>query len=204
MKYKTQRKVWNKIANGWAEYKTRTEESIEEFLKDKKGKILDLGCGSGRNFVKKRKLKFYGIDFSKRMLEKAKENAIKKDIICELKKSRAHKIPYPNNFFDSAIYIATLHCIKQRRRRIKSLKELNRVLKPGAEALISVWSRRQKRIRNKPKESKIPWTLNGKKYYRYNYIYETEELLEEINSIGFKFLKIRENKNTEIVVKKLN
>lgn len=202
MKTQNQEKTWDKIAEKWAIYRARSTELIEKFLKNKKGKVLDLGCGSGRNFIDNKKIKYYGLDFSKKMLEKAREKIQKEGLDCELKKAKAHRIPYTNNFFDAAIYIATLHCLKSKRQRIKSLKEIQRVLKPNARAFISVWSRNQERIKNKPKNSTVPWTIEGKKVYRFNYIYDVDELLEEINSVGLKFVKIWEDKNINVIVKK--
>jgi ubiquinone/menaquinone biosynthesis C-methylase UbiE len=203
MKIQNQKKVWNKISEEWANYRTRPLEIVEKFLKNKKGNILDLGCGSGRNMIKKKNTKFYGIDISQKMIKQSKSSAEKKGINYELKVSKANKIPYPKSFFDSAIYIATLHCLTTKNKRLKSLKELNRVLKPNAEALISVWGWNQNRIKNKPKESLIPWTVKSKKHYRFNYIYEIDELLNEINLSGLKFVKIWEDKNINVIVKKL-
>ena len=82
------------------------------------------------------------------------------------------------------------------------LKELHRVLKEGKEALISVWSKNHDRVKNKPKESLIPWTKNGKKYERYYYIYDNEELEKELLDAGFKIKKSWENENIWVVVEK--
>ena len=42
-----QKKVWGKIAKEWYEFKTNPSEQTLEFLKNKTGKILDLGSGAG-------------------------------------------------------------------------------------------------------------------------------------------------------------
>lgn len=203
MQIKNQKKVWNKISDEWANYRTEPLKIVKDFLKDKKGNILDLGCGSGRNMIQKKSTVYYGIDISNKMIRQTERSANRKNIECELKCSPANKIPYPKDFFDAAIYIATLHCLTTKKKREKSLKELYRVLKPNAQALISVWGRGQKRIKNKPKESLIPWTIKNKKHYRFNYIYDMDELLNEINNSGLKFVKIWEEKNINVVVKKL-
>ena len=59
-----QKKVWDNIAPEWAEFKTKPTKHTIKFLKKQKGKILDLGCGSGRNLIKSKKIKIYGVDFS--------------------------------------------------------------------------------------------------------------------------------------------
>ena len=39
-----QQKVWNSIAEDWKKFSLYTTEEVKEFLTDKKGNILDLGC----------------------------------------------------------------------------------------------------------------------------------------------------------------
>jgi len=194
---KNQQQVWNKIAEKWNQYRQKPQPQVIKFLKKQKGKILDFGCGSGRYFIKSKALEFYGIDFSKKLLKYAENKKIAK----QLKLSQATKIPHKNNFFDSAIFIAVLHCLKKQEQE-KSLKELYRVLKPNSKAFISVWSRNQKRLKNKPKQCFIPWTIEGKKQKRYTYIYNKQELKKQLQKTGFKIIKIWEDKNINVIVEK--
>ena len=142
-----QEKVWDKIANKWKDFRINPVDEVKEFLKNKKGKVLDLGCGSGRNFIIEKDLEFYGIDFSKKMVKIAKQKPYKKVL-----KSNAWEIEFPDNFFDYALYISALHCIPLKENREKSLAELARVLKPKARALISVWDKEQPKFKDKKKE----------------------------------------------------
>ena len=48
----------------------------------------------------------------------------------------------------------------------------------------------------------IPWTVDGKKYYRYYYIYEKNELRELLEKVGFKVIEIREDENIVAFIKK--
>ena len=89
MEIPNQEKIWDKIAPSWNKFKSKPLFLATDFLKNKKGKILDLGCGSGRNFQKSKTKQFYGIDFSEKMLITAK----KKNIAKELKKTLSRKIP---------------------------------------------------------------------------------------------------------------
>lgn len=184
-----QEKIWDKVAPEWEEYrKNLPKKQVLDFLKGKKGKILDLGCGSGRHFKKSKQTEFYGTDISQKMLDIAET----KNIAIELKKSPADKIPYPDDFFESAIYIATLQCVHLKEKRIKSLKELYRVLKPKSKTLISVINKNHKRVKNKltkTKEVQIPWTCNGKKIPRYYYIYNKTELEKQLKQAKFKIIK---------------
>ena len=198
-----QEKVWDAIGLPWKEFRNRPIEEVTNFLNGKIGKILDLGCGSGRNFIKDKNLKFYGIDFSQSMLDKARKRCAEDRFNVELKKSSVDKIPYGDNFFDAVIYSAVLHCVHSPDKRKKSLKEIYRVLKPGAEAIISVWGRGSPRVKNREKESFVPWTVKNKKYLRYTYIYDKEELENLLISVGFEIVRNWEDKNINFIVRKV-
>ena len=48
----------------------------------------------------------------------------------------------------------------------------------------------------------IPWTVGDIKYERYNYIYDKGEFEDLLKSVGFKIIKIWEEKNINVVVEK--
>lgn len=197
-----QKKVWNKLADSWNKYRSTPNKNVEEFLqKDGKELFLDVGCGTGRNFPNNLR-KIYAIDFSRSMIKIAKLNAKRKGLDIEGKVMKKEKIPYKENTFNTIICIDVLHCVNSTKQREKILHEIYRVMKPGSKAMISTWSRNQKRIKNKPKESFIPWTVNGKKYPRYTYIYEPEELKTILKNIGFKILKTQKKESLIFQVKK--
>lgn len=202
MKTPNQKQVWNNIASDWQEFRKEPIKEVLDFLKDKEGNVLDLGSGSGRHLTKIKNGKMYLIDFSKEMISQANKKIIKSKINAEAKVSNSTSLPFEDNFFNSAIYINALHCTPSETNRENSLKELLRVLKPKSQALISVWSRNSKRIKNKPKEALIPWTANNKKYLRYYYLYDKDELENLLKNVGFKIIKSWENENMFFVVKK--
>lgn len=197
VKTKNQEKVWNGIAKVWKGYRKHTLSEARNFLKNKRGKVLDLGCGSGRNFIKAENIEFYGVDFSKEMLNFAKKRIDKDKINVTLKKSEANDLPFENDFFDSAICISVIHCLENEKKREKALKELSRVLKPNAEAMISVWNKNQERFKNSEKEIWISWKVNENIFERYYYLYEKEEFLDLLKKVGFEILEVLENEDSE-------
>ena len=200
-----QEQVWNSIADFWNKYRIKKSFELDAFVENKKGNLLDLCCGSGRNFVKKFGLKIYGVDFSEKMLEYAEDKIKKESINAVLVKSESSQIPFLENFFDSAIFIAALHCIPSEEKREETLKELFRVLKSGSKAMITVWSKNHKKVKKYYKGIKdnlIPWKKEGKVYERYYYIYDKKELEDLLKKVGFKIINSKEKDNVVFIVEK--
>ncbi len=180
-----QKKVWDKIAKEWHEYKKIPSKLSVEFLNKQKGKVLDFGSGSGRHLQKIKNGKMYLVDFSKNMIELAKEKAKENKIPSETIISDMTKTPFENNFFDSAICISALHCLNKTQQK-KAIQELYRILKPDANALIGVWNKKSKRFNNpKSSEKYISWTDKGKRYY---YLFEENEIHELFKKTGFEII----------------
>jgi ubiquinone/menaquinone biosynthesis C-methylase UbiE len=182
---KSQKQVWNNIAEEWNEFKISKYPNIMEFLKKQQGKILDLGSGSGRHLTKIKNGKMYLVDFSEKMIKLAQLKAKKESISAEFFVSEVHNLPFEDNFFDGAICIAALHCIPDKKEREKTIKELYRVLKPKAKAKISVWNKDTKRFKNSEKEKYIDWRDKGKRYY---YLYSKEEIYKLFEKNCFKII----------------
>ena len=183
----TQKQVWNNIAEEWYEFKINPSEKVLDFLKGKGGKILDLGCGAGRHLKKIKDGKMYLVDFSKNMIKLAKKRAKEKRIEAEFSIADLNtKLPFQNNFFDSAIAIAVFHCIKGEKNREMAVKELFRVLKPKAKVLVAVWNKNSKKFSNAKKERYVKWREKGERYY---YLFDAEEIYNLFRNIGFKIFK---------------
>lgn len=208
-----QEKVWDEIASNWNKFREVPSPSVIKFLEDKKGKILDLGCGSGRNFsAMKKDIELYAVDFSEKMLKFAEEKSEKLGLKFELKKSKTNEIPFEDNFFDSVICIAVLHCIPSKEEKIETMREIYRTLKIGGTAFISVWGRNSPRLKNKGKECFVSWSVKNDKEIRkeereikqerYTYVYDFDELKKEIEGVGFKIEEIWEERNINIIVRK--
>jgi len=205
-----QEQVWDSIAKPWKKLRITPIQEVVEFLKNKKGRILDLGCGNGKHFPYM-KGQVYGVDFSENMLKFSRELAEKNQINANLIKSEAYNLPFEDNFFDAVIFVAVLHCVDSKEKREKALKELLRVLKSGKEAFITVWDYNQERFKDNKKESYIPWKYDGKEYMRYYYLYDKEEFLDLLKDIGFEILQANNSenpngfyskKNIDVIVKK--
>lgn len=193
-----QEEVWDNISDLWVEFKKKPFFTIEDFLKDKKGKIIDLGCGSGRNMIASKDIEYYGVDFSDSQIKAAEKLTKERKINAKLFKMNADKLDkdiFKNEMFDYGLFIATLHCIESEKERLSALKEFYRILKEGAEALITIWNSEDVRFKDMNYHGDIymSWKKDGKEYYRYYYLYDKEEFLDLLKSVGFKVLEIKTN-----------
>lgn len=209
MRIPNQEKVWEDISWKWNKYKKRANQDVVDFLKGKTGRVLDLGCGSGRNLVRIKGLDWYCVDFSKQMLEYAKENANKKDMEISVSQSNSWELDFEDDFFDYIVCNAVLHCLTKKQQE-KTIKEMKRVLKSNGKAFVSVWSKNSSRLRNKDKQCFVPWSVGkvsknskrSQKVMRYTYIFDKDELAEMFKQEGFEVAKVWEDVNVNLVVEK--
>ncbi len=199
MKVVNQKRAWDNVAEEWFKFKNKPKKEVIDFLNKQKGRVLDLGCGSGRNLIKNKDIEFYLVDFSKEMVNFAKKNIKKQKVnvntfICE-----ADNLPFKDNFFNAVICISVLHCISGKKSRERVLREIYRVLKPGKKMFISVWNKDTKRFKNSPKQRYVRWRDKGKRYY---YLYNESELIKLLEETGFKIIKVKSGANINIIVKK--
>jgi len=99
-------------------------------------KILDAGCGVGRNseYFIKNNFDIFGIDLQEEAIQNAKEQIILWNADFDLERffvANLIEIPFPDNDFDFIISSAVLHFSKDRVHFTKLFEELVRVLKPG-------------------------------------------------------------------------
>jgi len=214
MEVENQARVWDEIAGKWNEFREVPSPTVIEFLREKRGRILDLGCGSGRNFsAMAQDVDLYAVDFSEEMLVHAKEKAEKLGLKADIIHSYSGKLKFKDNYFDSIICVAVLHCISTKEERVNTIKEIYRTLKKGSSALISVWGKNSPRLKNKGKECFVSWTVKNDKparkgeaeikQERYTYVYDLEELKKEVLDVGFEIENIWEERNVNVIVKKL-
>jgi len=194
--------VWDLLAGYWKEYRTRIKEDIKDFLHHVSGKLLDLGCGSGRNFLTKKNLTIYGVDFSLEMINYAKEHIKKKKFNAQVKKVESHKTGYANEFFDAILCNALLQCVETKEKKEKTIKEIYRVLKPGGKVFLSTWGPKSPRLKGKKGKVYVPWTVRGEKLPRYTYIYSKKELRDLVEKSGFVVKKEWEDWNINFILRK--
>jgi SAM-dependent methyltransferase len=153
---------------------------ITDFINSlpKNSLIYDIGCGSGRN-MDYPNYQFIGFDNCERFIELCRNKGLK------VYYSEITDIRIRDNSADAIICIATFHHLSTYDNRIKALQELKRIVKINGKILLSVWAKEQ------PKKTRITFDKYGdnivfwkKKYPRYYYIFELDELKLLIDEVG--------------------
>ncbi len=103
------------------------------------GKVLDVGCGTGdlllmldrKRKLQKAKLKLYGIDISRKMLEKARKNLGSKAIV---QYGDVESTPFKADYFD---VVASTEAFHHYEHASKAISEMHRVLKKNGILLLA-------------------------------------------------------------------
>ena len=188
-----QKDAFDQIAPGW--YHLRHWSIFPKELKAlakrwQKGRLLNLGCAHGPDFLPFREgFELYGVDFSSEMIKMARRYTDKLHLAVRLKVADVRELPYPDESFDWAIAVATYHHLRDEEERLRALRDLKRVLRPGGEAFITVWNHWQPRFWFKPKEVTVPWQQKEKTIHRYYYLFSYGEMEKLVRKAGLSVLK---------------
>lgn len=185
--------LFNQIAPGWYSFRHWTifRSELEELAQRwQSGKLLNLGCAHGPDFLPFRDgFELYGVDFSGEMIKLARRYADKFNFNVDLTIADVSQLPFTDQSFDWAISVATYHHLESQALRQQAFNELNRILKPGGEAFVTVWNRWQPRFWFKGKEVRVPWRRRDKTLYRYYYLFSYSEIERLARRAGFQVLK---------------
>jgi tRNA (uracil-5-)-methyltransferase TRM9 len=196
---------YDEIAESWyrLRHKTRFANELGEMAaRWRGGKILNVGCAHGPDFIPfKESFELYGLDSSGQMIEMAQKHSAKFQLDTALTVADAVNLPFKDDTFDFAISVAAYHHVNSERERGQAFRELRRVLKPGAEAFITVWNKWQSSFWNKGREVMVPWNIGGKQVMRYYYLYNYPELESALKKAGFSILRMYPENSYRLKIK---
>ncbi len=113
------------------------------FNRNKVNKIIDFGCGAGRNLIFLAEKGFYvtGIDNAPIGIKILKKELIKKGISAEIKVADFHRhLKFKNACFDAAIAVQAIQHGREYQVK-KSIKELSRILKKKGVIFVTLCGR---------------------------------------------------------------
>ncbi|MDD3280216.1 MAG: class I SAM-dependent methyltransferase [Bacteroidales bacterium] len=166
MKNINQKNIWNELAYKKSFTTPLQMDLVNKYIQ-KDATVLDVGCGYGRSLNELHLNGFsrlYGIDFSEKMIERAKSQYPFLNLEVQVNKN----INFPDNTFDAVLLFAVLTCISQNTNQLHLIKEIKRVLKPGGIIYINDF------LLNTDERNRKRYELFYKKYKLYG-IFELAE-----------------------------
>lgn len=132
MKTKGWEPVYKEKGDLYKDLQPKIKKYAKIFKRNKYKKILDLGCGTGRNtiYLAQQGFTVYALDISKTGVTITKKKAQKLNLKnIKYKIADIRKTSYPNNYFDAVICIFVLgHGLLKDNK--DAVKEIYRILKP--------------------------------------------------------------------------
>jgi ubiquinone/menaquinone biosynthesis C-methylase UbiE len=198
--------IYNNIAHDFNRSRIRIWKNVAQFIDalPTNSKILDVGCGNGKNMLYRTDLQFYGIDISNKLIDICKEKNL--NVI----EASMTNIPFDDDSFDGMICIASYHHLSNDDDRKQALDEMYRLLKNNGLLLITVWAMEQpsdSTFNFTKTDEYVKWTnvKDGKTYFRYYHIYNENDLENEIKRLKpeFKIINVGYEKgNWNIILSK--
>ncbi len=169
------------FAKEWDLFRKKPSTALAFFLPYSKGRILDAGCGNGRNarILSKTAAEVVAVDVSEAQVRQAEKNTENEKNISVLEADFSD-LPFKDGTFDAIFCLAALHHVAPQGQD-KVLGEFRRTLKKKGTLCVSVWNKDQPRFAGKPKELNVPW----RDHPRYHYLFDKKELEQKMEKNGF-------------------
>ena len=167
------KQVYEEIAHEFSNTRVCLWNFVKQFLENKENLYgLDVGCGNGKNMIHSDTM--VGIDNCAKLLDICKKS--KKHVVY----SDSCALPFKNETFDYVMSISMIHHLSTNERRELAFMEMIRVLKPGGQGLINVWSFENQEKRKFVKgDNLVPWKNDKQRYY---HIMSKDMFMDFVNS----------------------
>ena len=153
--------------------------------------VADLGCGNGRHALVLADAghQVVALDASVRLLEIAREHVPQATFV----RGDVCALPFQNETFSAALAVASIHHLPSEGERLQALREVSRVLEPGAPFLVTVWALEHDATAS-PQETRpagpdpgdvwIPWRAGGREVMRFYHLFADGELTRLVRAAG--------------------
>lgn len=185
-----QQRLWEAIADSFDRTRTRAWPHVEAFLRTLPpgSRVLDLMGGNGRHLpaILAAGHDATWSDFSR----PAARIVAQRYPTVHVVPADAARLPLATASFDACIFVAGLHAVPDAQARAACLLELHRILRPGAPAQVTVWSRDATRFKDQgepgqPLDVVLPWRSHGHDAQRHTFLYTAKALREDLERAGF-------------------
>ena len=178
-------RIYDEIAVEYDRIRTRPWPEVLEFAASLPPQTLcaDLGCGSGRHakVLVEQGHRVIGLDASSRLLGIARRKLPRVPFV----RGDLCALPFHDAQFPALIAVATIHHLPSREERLGAMREVERVLRPGAKALVTAWALEDTAVEGEreahpagsgPGDVWVPWRAGGKEVLRFYHLFADGEL----------------------------
>ena len=145
-------------------------------------RILDVGCGNGKYLsLRAVDCEVHGCDKCKELVEIAGANHPGASVVYG---DGLEGLPYADESFDAVMSIAVVHHLETVDDRMKFIREMMRVLKPGGVMFVSVWAleaRKDSWVDAGGGDFMVPW---ADKCMRFYHLFSKEEAIGLVDDDG--------------------
>jgi tRNA (uracil-5-)-methyltransferase TRM9 len=157
----------------------------------KHGRIVNLGCGTGADFLPFASgFQLVGLDFSRGMLIQARRYQTVHNLSADLVQGDLTRLPFAERSVDHAVGIASYHLIEGESARRQAFSELLRVLRHAGEAFLTVWNHDQPRFQALSQDQTVPWRVGNVTVERYYHLYSISEFATELRQSGLEIVQL--------------
>ena len=144
--------------------------------------ITEIGSGNGKNLIERKDCINLAFDLCSKFCEISKGRGVDSVVANNI------KVPLRSNSADYVMSIAVIHHLCTEKRRLQSICELVRILKPGGKLLIQVWALEQAKTARRQFSQADNFvefqnsqkTVKEKRFYHVFQKGELESLVEQI------------------------
>lgn len=183
---------YNQNADQYAQatFQTASPKEIDQFAKllSKRAKVLDAGCGGGRDtdLLSKKGLKAIGLDLSSGLIKVARKTFPEPEFV----EGNMLSLPFPDSDFDGVWSHASLLHLETVEEVKKALQEFSRVMKHAAVLHVLV-----KAQTGESKTAVVTDSLS--KHDRFFQYFTKPELQNLLKDSGFDLISIEQYKETD-------
>jgi ubiquinone/menaquinone biosynthesis C-methylase UbiE len=120
------------------------QKLIEQATLSSNDKVLDVGCGTGSLLVmlgrKQQNFELHGVDIDPKSLAIAERKIKGSGLAVQLQACSVTQLPFEKGYFDRVLCSLMFHHLSDD-DKIRTLKEIFRVLKPGGELHFADWGK---------------------------------------------------------------
>jgi ubiquinone/menaquinone biosynthesis C-methylase UbiE len=195
---------WNQILREKWYRQEEPDELVVSFVtllknRNKKARVLDLGCGAGRNLIYTANQRFeaHGVEISETGINFTKERLKKRNLKAHVVKGDMNLLPYINSCFGAVICLFTIY--HQKLKGIQTtISEVHRVLRKGGILLANFQSKRSHMYGKGVKAEKDTFIRqNGPEKGVAHHFTDEEEIMKLLKGFKDVSIELRERKSAD-------